>query len=260
MLWLVGAALAAQPAGLLAEEADQWDPYWSRLQDGPNGCWEVVARATWDWEFGKFGISKGNAAFIGKLEDGVWKDMFIRSLGESFEKPGENPIRVYPHDELRFAPLVGQLGQHILGEEQVEDDVLGELVNMFGGAVSTTWSGWDDARGGVVLHRSIPMGPAERAEGMMDVLFPEGGTLPTRLDFHVSEGFALPNDPGIKVREADARIRGHIVNDAAFVDAETFSFVASVYGYKVWGSQTIRYDAFRPCGGAVDAELKPLTP
>lgn len=260
ILWLLGAALAAPPAGLMPEEVDQWDPYWTRLQDAPPGCWEVVARATWDWDFGRYGASRGSSVFVGKLEAGTWRDMYIRSLGEVVEKPGDIPIRFYPHDELRFAPLVGRIGPAILGDDNVEKDVLSEIVDLFGGEVTTTWSEWNDARGGVVLHRQLPVGSAERAEGTMEVLFPAGGTLPTRLDFTIAEPFTLPNNPAIHMREASARVRGHVFNSDVFPDAESFSFVATVSGYKVWGAQTVRYDSFRPCGGAVQADAVAIQP
>ena len=259
-VWLIAAALAAPPDGVLPEEVGQWAPYWSSIQDGPSGCWEVTGAASWDWDLGRFGITKGGAAFVGRMEDGVWQDFAIRSLGETNERPGTPPVRFYPHESMHFAPMVGRLSPEIFDQDRLEDNILEQMLDTLGGPVTTTWSEWNEARQGILLHRSVPVGSGERAEGMLTVLFPDAGTLPTELDLTLDQSFALPDHPAVRIRSGEVHVRGRVVEGQTWPSSEAFSFAASVFGYRVWGAQTIRYQAFRPCGGASELEAAPLIP
>ncbi len=254
-LFALHVALAA-PEGIDADEADVWEARWSEIHTGPPGCWEVVGRATWSWDAGRMGSSRGSSAFVGILEDGVWRDAFIRSLGERVVERGETPITAYPHGEYRFVPLVGRPSSKITQSEELTENALVAIIDELGGDVLTSWSDWSDERDGVVLHREIPVQGGGHAK--MDVLFPDGTELPSRLDLVFDEPFPLPDAPLVKIREAEAHIRARHTAGFAFPEAESLTFSASVFGFRAYGAQTIRYTNFRPCGGSAEASTAPL--
>jgi hypothetical protein len=104
------------PDDISLDDPDLYEARWTWLHNGPPGCWEIVGRATWEWDAGRFGASSGNAAFLGKLEDGIWRDLVIRSLGEDVKAWGRDPVHQYAHGKLRFVPMIGRLGPRMLTE------------------------------------------------------------------------------------------------------------------------------------------------
>lgn len=265
--WLIAAALAAPPEGIMSEEVGQWAPYWSAIQDGPLGCWEVTGTAAWDWDLGRYGITKGSASFAARFEDGVWKDFLVRSLGESHAEHGSPTIRTYPHDAMHFAPLIGTIDPSVFAqpspanaeEEEQRDNILEALLAEIGDDVTTSWSEWSDKRRGIVVHRTMPVGAGGRAEGMVSVLFPDGGLAPSELDITFDEPFSMPKARAVRMRYGDVHLRGRVIDGETWPESEAFSFEASILGYRVWASQTIQYHAFRTCGGAVEFESAPLS-
>lgn len=260
-MWLLlAAALAAPPANIDPTEASQWDNAWESLFEGPPGCWEVVGRATWNWDFGKQGAAKGDAVFVGRLDDGEWGSLYIRSLGEDVRDKQLQPIRVFPHGEQHFVPLVGKrLGVVDERGEANTETLLDAVFDELGGGIDYTYSDWDDHTASVVLTRVLPIGEKDnRAE--MKVWFPDGGMLPTygRIDF--PEAFSIPGMPLARVRSAQAQVRGRATAGLVFPEAESFSLEAGLLGFRVKGSQTIRYQSFAPCGGNVVEETRPLVP
>jgi hypothetical protein len=263
-MWLlVVAALAGPPEGVDPSEASTWDEAWNPLFEGPAGCWEVVGRATWDWSFGKAGAAHGDAVFVGRLDDGVWSNLYTRSLGETVERRHEVPVRVYPHGEQHFVPMIGKrVGEwdEIRGEADTET-LLDAVFDEIGTGVDYSYTEWDDDTESVVLHRMIPIGEGNvPPQAEMRVWFPDGGLIPTygRIDF--PESFSVPGIPLAKVRMGEARVRGRVAGGLVFPEAESFQFKAGFLGFKVEGAQTVQYKTFRPCGGAVETEAKPILP
>ena len=253
----LSAALAA-PEGIPWDDADVWESRWTEIYRGPPGCWEVTGRATWAWDAGRFGSNKGNAAFAGILHDGVWRDVIIRSLGERTTSKGEAPVVVYPHGEVRFIPLVGRPSAELTRQEDVQKNVLMAVLDEIGGDVVTSWSDWDEGRKAVVLHREIPVRGGSRAT--MEVLFPAGVEQPQRLDLTFAQPFSLPDRRAVRVRDAEAHIRARNTVGMTFPEAEALEFGVSVLGFQGHGAQTIRYHAFRPCGGDSASSTPALKP
>lgn len=252
MWWMLAVALAAPPEGLVADEADQWIDAWSVIQDGPPGCWEVVGTASWNWDAGRLGGARGDSAFIGRLEDGVWRDFVVRSMGEERREPKQRVShRQYPHDELRFVPLVGRRTGSAYDDDEDDDageNVLSAVFDELGTDVDFSSSRWNDEAKGVVLTRVIPLSTGPDAE--MDVFFPDGGQLPTRADIRFPDAFGVPRMRIAKVYDAKARIRGSAQHGTVFPRAETFSFSAGLLGFRLYGAQSISYKQFRPCVAA----------
>lgn len=262
MWWMLAmAALAGPPEGLIVEEADTWEDAWPTLQEGPEGCWEVVGRGTWDWDFGRFGRTKGDAGFIAKLQDGTWIDVVVRSFGEEVEMDRRPPVRMYPHDQLRFLPMFGSFGPDSYDRADDTIDVLSVLTEELGGSVSYAWSEWSEAQQAVVLQRVVPLSDAASGpEALMKVVFPGGDPLPVRADITVDKPFSVPGRRIGRITHAEAHLRGKAFADQVFPEIEALSFEAAALGLRFYGSQTIRYESFRPCGGAVHADTNPINP
>jgi hypothetical protein len=258
MWWMVAAAFAGVPEGVNVEQVDLWDDRANALQDGPDGCYEVVGRTTWDWDLGRHGGSQGNAAFMARYEDGIWLDVYTRSLGEDTWERRDLPVRVFPHGEVRFVPLVGRLADHYgsYGEEGVAENLSQSLIDQFSQGVSYAFVEWDDAAQEVRVQRVVPFGTG--AEAVQVAHFPEGGALPTRLDTTVDTSVAIPGFRGAKVRHAEAHVLGVAVGEQVFPTTEAFQVSASAFGARIEGAQTVRYLTWRRCGAAVDDEIRAL--
>lgn len=257
LTWWFSLALAGAPAGMDVDDPTRWEQSWSKLHKGPQGCWEIVGHAAWDWDAGRFGSAKGSAAFVGKLEDGTWKDMVIRSLGELVEKRGMiGTQRVYPHDGLHFVPFIGKVSPNLTrADDDTARSLLDELIQDLTGPTGTSSTRWVDATLGVQLTRSMTIGSAPAD---MLVYFPDGGTLPAQLDLVVDQPFSLPDNRLVRILDAQAHVRGRIAHGQVFPEAETMSFTASFLGFRAYGAQSIRYETVRPCGGNPVADAVPV--
>ncbi len=248
VLGLATAAHAGAPAGVVADDPEPYEDAWSALVDGPPGCWEVVGRATWRYDGGRFGGVTGDAVFVGRLDDGAWQDFLIRSLGEDQRRGRSQERRAYPHDETRFVPLVGRRKPSMLARQDEGDQVIAAMVEGWGSSTMSLYSQWDDEQSAVVLHRGLPIGGGDSEEADMQVVFPEGAPVPASMRIVFPDRFRLPNRRIVAIHNADARIRARQAGGMTFPDAETFSFEARVLGFQFSGAQTIDYQTFRPCG------------
>jgi hypothetical protein len=195
MVFLLATASAAMPPEVDLEDVGRWEEAADRLVALPEGCWEWVGEVSWDWDVGRFGGSEGSAVFAGRTLDGVWGSILLRPLGELVREGKDEPVRVYDARQARFAPLVGRFqggqvtiagpdGEALavadLDENAEAANVLHRTLDRLSGSAYTSWATWDDARGGVVLHRSLPL-EDDDGEILAEVLFPGGGDLPTAL-------------------------------------------------------------------------------
>ena len=118
MGWLFAVALAGPPEGLDLDDPVPWEEASRQLFEGPPGCWEIVGKATWNHDGARWGVSRGSAAFAGRLVDGVWaNDLYIEPLGEIVrEGPREVERRVYRDDAQPFLPLLGRHSGDTFGD------------------------------------------------------------------------------------------------------------------------------------------------
>lgn len=254
---LASLALAGpQPETLDVSDPTPWEASWSVLQDGPPGCWEVVGAASWSWSFGRFGYAKGDAAFVGRFESGVWRDVVVRSMGEEEKWRRDPPRHIYDHDRVKWMPMVGRRNSPELDEDEdgLGDQVISWALRELGSEVEFADTRWDAERDAVILNRTIPFETAGKA--VMEVTFPGGDVLPTGLTLDFPDSFTVPGFRLARVTDAKARIRARAVGGTVFPEAETMSFGVSVLGMSGEGAQTIRYRSFRPCGGATKDEAK----
>jgi hypothetical protein len=257
---LVASAFAAPPPDLDLEAVEPWERGAEALLNLPGGCWEWVGRASWSWDNGRFGASSGETAFAGRTNDGTWSSVHLEPLGETVASDDGRVIRVYDAQNARFAPLFGSLAGgrvRVSGGAGDEDDggeleenaeasnVLRDVLDRIGGDAVATWAQWDEARGGVVLHRTFPVEKEPTQEIAVAVFFPGGGTRPTTLDVTFPAEFKHPFGGGPffrwKIRDAKIAMRAHVVNDRIYPSSEAFSFDAKLFGFEFSGAQTIQY-------------------
>jgi hypothetical protein len=276
---LLASASAAPPADLDLQAVQRWENAAETLLDLPKGCWEWVGRASWNWDGGRFGATKGETAFAGRTKEGTWSSVHLEPLGE-FQRAGRQDIsqeiRVYDAQNARFAPLFGSLagGQVRVAGAQGEDaeggdlaenaeasNVLRQALEQIGGDASTSWVEWDDIRKGVLLHRTFPIEQDPREEVAVAVFFPGGGTAPTSLDVTFPEAFKQGRFPRWTVRDAKISMRAQVANDRVYPSSEAFSFTASFLGFQFVGAQTIQYRHAARCPEPPPAPVPaPATP
>jgi hypothetical protein len=259
LTWWLATALAAQPANVTPDAAEVYEKASGALLTGPMGCWEVVGRASYRWDAGRFGYATGDAIFVGRLNEGVWEGFLVRSLGEDQQWRAQMPRHVFPHDESRFVPLVGKFKsrQVDLDHDGLGDNVLDAAFDKLGTDVDYSWSEWDDRRSGVVLHRAVPFGEdTDAPEATMSVFFPGGALLPENVDVQFPQSFSVPGLRLARVKNATAHVRGKVAGGQVFPEAETFSFDVGFLGVAGTAAQSIAYQSFRPCGGTTKAEAK----
>ena len=258
-MWALASALAlaAPPPNVDLEDIDMWEDAAERLLDLPTGCWEWVGQASWDWRTGRYS-TRGDAVFAGKTDNGLWGEVHLQPLGELLEDRRGNVARVYERRQARFTPLVGKLrgGRMVVaGDEQgralVEGaeavNVLRNAIRRISGDAFTSWAAWDDARGGVVLNRSIPLAAGRAEEIDVAIFFPSGGPVPSYLDVTFPAKFRTGRWPGWSVRDAEVHVRGLIRGNVVYPSSEAFRFDYRFLGFKYHGAQTVVYKRITRC-------------
>jgi hypothetical protein len=256
MWWLLAAALAAPPPGVDTEDIDVWAAAADQLLDGPAGCWEVVGRADWNHDGGRIGFTRGSAVFAGRMEEGVWSEYHIESLGEVYREFREDEQHTYRAEQL-FVPL---MGRHAEGDDEEEGgetaieggagpvNVLTDVLSELRGSAEYAWAAWDEDASAVVFTRVVPIGKRTNApEVTMNVVFPEGEVVPERAEVVFPERFWINNVPPVVIRDARVELRGQRWGDTVFPAAEAFSAELRVLGFRLTSAQTIRYRSVRPC-------------
>ncbi len=268
LVFLALGAFAAPPDGVALDRVEVWDAGARAALDGPPGCWEVVGRATWDYDAGRFGSSQGDAVFFGRLVDGVWVDVRVSPLGELARERSEEASLIFS-SEPRFVPLLGQIGPASFydpgdgappdaddddrgskrreakdpepeGPENVIEQVFAELE----GGAETVWASWREATRSVEVVRVVPLGKGAQAPvAEVRVRFPEGGTEPDRVDISFPPQFMVGDGP-VRARVEGARVEASVrplADGASFPTAEAYSFTASVLGLQFTGAQSVKY-------------------
>ena len=265
MLWLWGMALgwATVPDRVDVDNIEHWEAGMNRLLDGPEGCWELVGKASWEWDFGRFGGSRGDAAFVGRMRGGVWEGFHVESMGEEQRGQGRHAKthRVY-QDELRFAPMFGKLtrGSMQVGDGDVEVEVdtdsqrapgniLRSVLDELGTAVEWSYAQWDPEQEHLVYTRTVPLGKRSPTKNtQMTVVFPDGDALPDRLEVVFPESFRRGTIPSVRIENAVVQMRGRPHGADVLPVAETVKFDVGVLGFHFTGGQTIQYVRATPCG------------
>lgn len=258
ILALLALAHAAIPEGLDIEATDAWEQAHEQLLDGPPGCWEAVGRASFSYDLGRYGGTRGTSAFAGRLVDGTWKDFHVESLGRVHWGRRGGETRSYDDSQL-FVPLIGRLeggtvsiggGGDVDVETAGDDDptnVVRDIIDELAAGVDITYAEWDDARGGVVLHRDVAIGKGQNAPAAaVTAFFPAGGRLPVSYDVRFPDTFR--RGP-VVVRDAKMQLRGRPDGDVVLPVAEAYSATFGALGTSFSFAQTVQYVKMVRCGG-----------
>lgn len=271
---MAAVAAAATPSNIRLDDIEKWEAAAEQLLDMPPGCWEWVGQASWDWHTGKYGKTRGDAVFAGKTNDGTWGEIALQPLGELQQRTKlERESKVYAN-KARFVPMVGRLpGGRVLVAGQDEDadtiedtealNVLRQVLGRIGGEAFTSWAEWDDTRGGVVLHRAIPLASNRKEEVKVDIFFPNGEDVPSLLDVRFPAKFkaALRKKKGDNtqlgrirmglfawtIRDAEVHVRGLIRGNVVYPSSEAFRLKFGFLGFKYHGAQTVVYKKITRC-------------
>lgn len=272
-MWLTYFAAVARaevPADVDLSDVLRWEDHAEDLLDGPEGCWEWVGDASWRWDLGRFGGSRGDAVFVGRTEDGHWGSLVLQPLGEERREGREPPLRVYDVREARFAPLIGSLagakvrvttvdgatsGEAGMEENAEASNILRDALRRIGAGSASSYVEWDDARGGVVLHRAIGLDGGGEIDAA--VFFPGGGTAPTAVDLVFPARFKAGSFPRWTIEDATVHLRGVAHQGAVFPESETFSFSFSLLGWRFTGAQTVQYRHTKRCEASPAAPPAP---
>ena len=256
--YLLSLAYGGPPENVDLGLIDKWNDGAEAMLDGTLGCWELVGHARWNWQLGRFGETRGEAIFAGRLEEGVWRDFYIHPLGEISSRRSRAERLEY-HKERHFAPLVGKLpaeesdGSSRKAREAGEEEprnILRRTLDEIGSMVSTSWASWDEEREGVIYHTAVPLGDGGRApEVSVQVFFPDGGNWATEQDVVFPERFRLERSFSPVVEDARVQLRARISENKVFPTAESFSFGFSVLGFHMTGAQSINYTHASRCSG-----------
>ncbi|MBX2800558.1 MAG: hypothetical protein KTR31_22960 [Myxococcales bacterium] len=261
------AAHANVPPNVDLDDIDHWEQAAEEILDLPRGCWEWVGQASWDWRTGPF-TSRGDAVFAGKTDNGIWGEVHLQPLGELLQDRRGTTTRVFEHEDARFAPLVGRLrgGRVVVsgdedGAAMVEGaeaiNVLRSALHRIGGDAFTSWAEWDGARGGVVLHRSIPLAKGRAEEIDVSIFFPSGGDVPSLLDVNFPVKFRTGKWPRSRtVRDAEVHVRGLVRGNVVYPSSEAFRFEYRVLGFRYHGAQTVVYKRISRC--EIDSQGRPV--
>ena len=261
-MWLLfglSLGLASPPDNVDLSLIDKWNDGAEAMLDGTNGCWELVGHAKWNWQFGRFGETRGEAVFAGRLQEGFWTAIHIEPLGE-VRRRGSQPEQITYGDERRFNPLVGKLRPRKTSKEEARRrgdntsreprNVLRVILDEVGSLVSTSWASWDEERLGVVYHTSVPLREGARSpEVNIEAFFPGGGNWATEQDIVFPETFRLERPFAPIIHDAKVSLRARIHDNLVFPTGESFRFGFRVLGFEMSGAQSIDYTHATRCSG-----------
>ena len=274
-------AYPGTPPNIQLDEIEKWEDAAEQLLDMPSGCWEWVGQASWDWHTGKYGKTRGDAVFAGKTNDGDWGEIALQPLGELQQRTErEREHRIYA-DQARFVPMVGRLpgGRVVVagedeGDDAIEDaealNVLRQVLARIGGEAFTSWAEWDEARGGVVLNRAIPLAANRKEEVKVEIFFPNGGPVPSQLDVRFPRKFKAVlrgNEDDTQlgkirmglfaftIKDAEVHVRGLIRGNRVFPSSEAFRLRFGFFGIKYHGAQTVVYKKVTRCATQRPAQM-----
>ena len=241
---LEGDALVANRLGLLS---------------GPKGCWEVEADAIYAWESTENGATRGTHRFVGKLVDGVWKDVETWSLGDTETGIRNDATTVYAHGERRFQPLLGTWQGEAASLPGATDDIVAAIsADLRGKAVADDLA-WDDARDAAVLRMVQAFGDGRAAATTpVAARFPNAGHAADWVVATIKGPFSYEEAAGVRIDRAHIELYGRLVDGQPFPNGEVVRLDLVKGRERIEVDQTIAYRHIRPCGLPTQREAKPI--
>ena len=270
--FLVALVASAAPPGVDLEDVTGWSKAADALLDGPPGCYELVGRATWAWDLGRFGFNRGDAVVVGRLHDGVWSGLRAVTLGEA-SREGRGPVERTYSDELRVVPLLGRIERSNRRSRRNRDDgdaptgsaeavnVVRRALDEVTGEVEVAWATWEAAADAVVLHRSVAVGAGNPApDAVLHTRFPDGARGPDALDVVFPERWRTTSFPSATITGSSVQVRAQLVGGVPFPKSEAVKMTAAILGFQFSGAQTIAWRSVVPCAEGARRAAPPPTP
>jgi hypothetical protein len=252
MIWLSSLALAAMPPGVDLDNLLAWERSADELLDGPPGCWTVEATATRKlvafvppdlWSSGTQYEEVVTATISGTLNNGTWTTYGVDRLDSGDPKSVNPLIRWMPTvaERLDIVPLVGTLPST---GGSTPTNLVRQIVDDWGGDISTSVAEWDAERNGVWLRREVPIRKGQRAKtSHVETFFPEGEEHATRLDVTFPTSFKA-GTRFMRFRLDDAQFH---IRSGPTPTAESASLMLVGLGITMGYEQRIDYVTFDPC-------------
>ena len=273
---LISTALSAPPEGVDLEDIDHWETRSEALLAGPKGCWELEGdahvRAAVFTPGGLLGKPSQVQATLqgpwsGRMEDGLWTRLDHQL--EATEEQGTLDITGVP-----LHPMVGRVALKASedGEQQEEGSgsvsagissegvVLGaqawsqaanlvdDIIEAMDPEAVLTYASWDEARQGIEVVRSMPLGRRASAEELTLRSFLPLDGRPRSLDVEFPDRIRMGSWP-IRVTLLDPQL--HLVSlpsDQGPLPAqESLSTILGVLGFTLGYEQTLTYRKATPC-------------
>ena len=257
-------AFAAMPPTVDLDDIVAWETAADTLLDGPPGCWAVEAKATRKvvvfappdaWSSGTQYEEVITAQISGRLQDGIWSTYTVDTLDRGDDASVNPLLRLLPTiaDQLEVIPLVGKLPT---AGERAPTNLVRQVVDEWGGDMSTSLAEWDAEREGVWVRRDVPVRRRRGAPiSKVETFFPMGQTQPTELDVVFPKSFKA----GMKLmrfRIDDAQFH---IRAGATPSTESASLMLIGLGITMGYEQRIDYRTFRQCSDQTP-EPPPLPP
>jgi len=252
--------LALMTTALAEPDVDALMALSDALLDGPTGCWEVVGRSTWSHDFGRWGATRGDAAFVGRTEDGVWGELYLRPLGEVQRQRRSNTedrAALYAA-EPRFTPLSGRVRGLAVRLDRQRQLRITRSSDRRVQPVNTARDVIDALTGDVETFELVPetdgwtlrrAREAGRDAVLIESHYATGDSLPTLWTLTIPAPYRHGPLGVVRVQDLDARIRGRIEGDRVFPQAESLRFELRLAGITVRAAQTLDYTSWSPCLG-----------
>jgi hypothetical protein len=218
---------------------------------------EVVGRASWSHDFARWGSTRGDAVFTGRLRDGVWGEIALFPLGMiEDDRRGAPDPEIYAAAQ-RFTPLIGRVRGLAVGLDRDRkmsvrrsDDARVDPVNTvrdvldrLSRGTETAFVRWDDAAGAVVLVRDREVGKA-RSGLSADVVFPGGGLAPSRWVVHLERPYRHDLLGLARVTALDVVLE--VAPDGS-PRAESLATTLDLAGVRITARQRLVYSSVAPC-------------
>lgn len=268
---LIGAALAAPPEGVDADDVLGWETRSRALLEGPTGCWDLSGQLDLTlsgyvpasrWTRPDRRDHQMHGTFSGRIDGGTWTS-FTYEIVE-----GEEDITVplFPMTGRISPGVVQRLDQpeenaiSITGDGEQEEAVntLRRMLDAIDPETETAYSEWSDAKGGVRLLQDIPFEGSGRETVVVETLFPAGGPA-TSLDATFPRRVKV-GDGLVKVTLFDGQmhLRGQAVGDLVMPALESLSVGMGALGFTGAWEQKLTYQKAQRC--AAPAPAAPTEP
>ncbi len=278
---LIPLALAAPPDGVDVEDVDLWEARSEALLAGPQGCWELEGdarvRAAVFTPGGLLGKPSRvqttlSGPWTGRMEDGLWTR--LEHQLQPTQEGGKLDVTGLPlhpmvgrvalqsgedDDEQEAGQEGGKVSAGISSEGVTLDaqawskaaNLVDDIIEAVDPEAVLAYASWDEARQGVEVVRSMPLGPRASADEVTLRSFLPLDGRPRSLDVEFPARIRMGSWP-VRVTLIEPQL--HLVSlpspQGLLPAHESLSAILGVLGFTLGYEQTLAYRKATPCSQA----------